>query len=70
MLFPIKLENNKKMIGIINKKSKFLFFIVHKRVVATIAIIKLITPVKLLDKIIAKIGNSDNPYQIDCFLAK
>ena len=51
MLFPIKLENNKKMIGIINKKSKFLFFIVHKRVVATIAIIKLITPVKLLDKI-------------------
>ena len=70
MLFPIKLENNKKMIGIINKKSKFLFFIVQKRVVATIAKIKLITPVKLLDKIIAKIGNSDNPYQIDCFLAK
>ena len=58
------------MIGMINKRSKFLFFNVHKTAANRIPRIKLITPVKLLDKIIARIGNIDNPYQIACFRAK
>ena len=48
--------------------SKF-FLNVHKTATNRIPRIKLITPVKL-DKIIARIGNIDNPYQIACFRAK
>ena len=59
-----------RTIGTTYKYSNFLFLIVHRIVVIKIAIIKLITPVKLLDKIIASIGKREKPYQIDCFRAK